>query len=185
MATQEIVIIGALPNDGQGDPLRVAFGKINNNFANLFSTAVSTGTTYTVGNVANQVIYTTTANTFTLGQFAIKSADPGTIDQQNVDLFSQISSNSANIKFSATGSTGWGNALGQYDMDIDSGNVRILFSPNVSLVTSQTLSHFISSQISFAGADVEGLPIALDGYVANSIMSTEVNDTPITTEETP
>ena len=185
MATQEIVIIGALPNDGQGDPLRVAFGKINNNFANLFSTAVATDTTYTVGPTANQVIYTTTANTFTLGQFAIKSADPGTIDQQSVDIFSQISSNSANVKFSASGSTGWGNALGQYDMDVSSGNVRILFSPNVALIQpSQTVSHFISSQISFAGINPPGLPIELDGYVANSIMASEDNQE-LTTEETP
>ena len=44
----EIVIIGALPNDGSGDPLRVAFGKINNNFANLFSTAVISSNTYTM-----------------------------------------------------------------------------------------------------------------------------------------
>ena len=29
---QEIINIGALPNDGSGDPLRVAFQKINNNF---------------------------------------------------------------------------------------------------------------------------------------------------------
>ena len=29
---QEIINIGTLPNDGEGDPLRVAFGKINNNF---------------------------------------------------------------------------------------------------------------------------------------------------------
>jgi hypothetical protein len=33
---QEVINIGALPNDGQGDPLRVAFQKINNNFAKLF-----------------------------------------------------------------------------------------------------------------------------------------------------
>ena len=29
------ILIGDLPNDGTGDPLRIAFGKINNNFANL------------------------------------------------------------------------------------------------------------------------------------------------------
>ncbi len=29
MATQEIINIGTLPNDGEGDPLRVAFAKIN------------------------------------------------------------------------------------------------------------------------------------------------------------
>lgn len=31
----EVIDIGALANDGTGDPLRVAFDKINNNFANL------------------------------------------------------------------------------------------------------------------------------------------------------
>ena len=184
MATYEIINIGALPNDGSGDPLRVAFGKINNNFANLFSTSISTETVYTVGNVANQVIFETTANTFTMGNFQIKSADPGTVDQQNVDIFSQISSNLAEIKWTGSGGTLFGSVLGQYDMDVDSGNVRILFSPDTSNVTSQTVSHFITSQVSFAGAGVEGIPIELDGYVANSVMSTEDNRE-ITTEETP
>ena len=35
--TQEIIDTGSVPNDGSGDPLREAFNKINNNFANLFS----------------------------------------------------------------------------------------------------------------------------------------------------
>jgi hypothetical protein len=33
--TIEIIDIGQLPNDGTGDPLRVAFDKINNNFASI------------------------------------------------------------------------------------------------------------------------------------------------------
>lgn len=33
--TIEYIQVGALPNDGTGDPLRVAFEKINNNFANI------------------------------------------------------------------------------------------------------------------------------------------------------
>lgn len=37
--TQEIIDIGALANDGTGDPLRVAFDKINNNFTQLYDTA--------------------------------------------------------------------------------------------------------------------------------------------------
>lgn len=37
--TQEVIDTGALPNDGTGDPLRQAFDKINNNFANLFALA--------------------------------------------------------------------------------------------------------------------------------------------------
>jgi hypothetical protein len=109
MATYEIINIGALPNDGSGDPLRVAFDKINNNFANLYSTAVISSNTYTTGNTAQQVIWEWPANAFTLGSFFIKSNDPGTIDQQDVRLDAQLSANSANIKFSAYSSTQWGN----------------------------------------------------------------------------
>ena len=36
--TQEVIETGEIPNDGSGDPLRLAFDKINNNFANLFTT---------------------------------------------------------------------------------------------------------------------------------------------------
>ena len=42
MAQQQFINIGSAPNDQQGDPLRTAFGKINDNFSNLFATAVST-----------------------------------------------------------------------------------------------------------------------------------------------
>lgn len=34
--TQQIINIGALPNDGTGDPLRIAYGKINSNFTELY-----------------------------------------------------------------------------------------------------------------------------------------------------
>jgi hypothetical protein len=40
---QEIINIGTLPNDGSGDPLRVAFGKINNNFGELYLAAGAQG----------------------------------------------------------------------------------------------------------------------------------------------
>ena len=36
--TQEIINIGAAPNDGEGDPLRTAFEKINNNFSQNYKT---------------------------------------------------------------------------------------------------------------------------------------------------
>jgi hypothetical protein len=35
--TQEVINVGANPNDGSGDPLRNAYIKINNNFSQLFS----------------------------------------------------------------------------------------------------------------------------------------------------
>lgn len=33
---QQIINVGALPNDGTGDPLRVAYEKINDNFDELY-----------------------------------------------------------------------------------------------------------------------------------------------------
>jgi hypothetical protein len=54
---QEIINVGAAPNDGQGDPVRDAFIKCNNNFTELFSgsssNAISNG---------NSVVQISTAN---------------------------------------------------------------------------------------------------------------------------
>jgi len=180
----EIINIGTLPNDGSGDPLRVAFEKINNNFSNLYSTGWFTTDTYTIGNTAGQVIFETPANAFSLGQFFIKSNDPGTINQQDIKIDAQLSANSTAVKFNAYGTTYWGDpVVSDYDMDIYNGNVRILVSPNTSVVSSQSIYHFINYSVAFQGTGPEGLPIALDGYV-DSVMSTE-NNVQITTEETP
>lgn len=73
--SQEIINVGSSPNDGQGDPIRDAFIKTNNNFTQLFSLSSnsisngnssvsipnSNGNVYiSAGNVAN--IVTVTAN---------------------------------------------------------------------------------------------------------------------------
>lgn len=181
---QEIINIGTLPNDGQGDPLRVAFGKINNNFSQLYNTGWLSTDSYTTGNTASQVIFEAPANAFSLGQFFIKSNDPGTINQQDIKLDAQLSANSTAVKFTAYGTTQWGDpVVTNYDMDVSGGNVRILVSPNTATVSSQSLYHFITYQVAYQGDAPEGLPIALDGYV-DSLMSTETAE-PITTEETP
>ncbi len=41
MANQIIIDIGAVANDGTGDPLRTAFGYVNNNFSNIWATGVA------------------------------------------------------------------------------------------------------------------------------------------------
>ena len=84
--TQEVINIGANPNDGAGDPLRVAFDKVNNNFANLFQTFVNSTVAYSFGNTAGQVIFEANANTFTEGQFYIKSINGGTANSQTIQL---------------------------------------------------------------------------------------------------
>jgi hypothetical protein len=176
MSSQEIINIGTLPNDGSGDPLRVAFGKINNNFSNLFSTSTFNSNSYTVGNSSNQVIFETFANTFTQAQFYIRSSDTSTNDSQTIQLYAQINNSNNEVKFTGYGTTFFGNALATFDMDVVSGNVRVLCSP---LISSE-IFHFVSSQLLYQGQDLPGIPLSLDGFV-DAVVSTE-NDLTVTTE---
>jgi hypothetical protein len=85
------ILIGELPNDGTGDPLRVAFNKINTNFANLQTLVDPEGpvgafqfkSTEVIGNVTSNSFSGTSALTYngnnvTLGTNLIPTA--------NVDL---------------------------------------------------------------------------------------------------
>jgi len=173
---QEYIRVGATPNDGQGDPLRVAFEKINNNFSNLFFVGTTTYTVYSVGNTANQVIFETPANAFTQASFQIRSSDTGTPDSQEITITAQITNDSSNIKYTGYGTTFAGNALTRYNMDVLDGNVRLMVNP----IVNEVLLHFISAQITYIGDTANGLNIALDGYI-DSVMDTE-DDFDITTE---
>ena len=177
MATQEIVNIGTLPNDGEGDTLRVAFAKINNNFSNLFSTSTNTLESITVGTTANQVIWEVPVTQFTQGKFQIRTGDPLTNDSQGITIAAQITTNLSDVKWTGYATTFNGNALATYDMDVSSGNVRILTTPLSNVV----MQHFIASTVSYLDVTDASLLVELDGYVAGSVMSTE-NDLDITTE---
>jgi hypothetical protein len=177
MTTPEIINIGALPNDGAGDPLRTAFQKINNNFAEIFSTGVFTYRGITTGNTANQVIFETDANIFTQGVFQIKSYLPNTANSQNITLNAAINNGANNVKFTAFATTMFGNyVVSNYNMDLVGGNVRILVNPNANA----TIKHFVSAQITFNEV-VLGMPLGLEGF-SGDVLGTE-NSIPLTTEQ--
>lgn len=178
MATLEVVNVGALPNDGEGDPLRVAFQKINNNFANLWQTSFQTSNTFSVGNTPAQVIFSVPVTSFTQGMFQIRSSNPDNNDSQDIMLQAQLTNNKDEVKFTGYGTSFSGNSITRYDMDVVGSNVRVTVNPLVD----EVLLHFISSQITFIGVEEPGLMIELDGYPTSSVMSTE-NDLDITTED--
>lgn len=177
MVNYELINIGALPNDGTGDPLRVAFGKLNNNFTQLSATGYITANVTTVNGTANQVIFETPKSTFSQALFQIRSNNTTTNDSQDIMLQAQIDNSGTQVKFTGYGTSFFGNAVTTYNMDISGSNVRVLVSP----LSNTTLLHFISAQITYVGPNVPGSPIELDGYAAGSIMNTE-NDLEITTE---
>lgn len=143
MSNQEIINIGTLPNDGEGDPLRVAFGKINNNFSSLFSTATVTYESSTTGTSANQIIWEVPAAQFTQGQFQILSGNPTNNDSQSVTISAHITNDLANVKWTGYATTFNGNAITTYNMSVVGGNVRILVTPLVNA----DLQHFIATTV--------------------------------------
>lgn len=166
--SQEVINIGANPNDGSGDPLRVAFDKVNNNFTNLFQSFVNTTISYTFGNT-QQVIFETPVSTFTQGQFYIKSIANGTPDTQDVQVYAQVNNDSSDVKFTAYGSTFFGNTLTTYDMVVSNeGNVQILVNPLVS----SDMTHLVNSQIMWIGISANTANILVDG-LNDQILSTE------------
>ncbi len=140
--TQEIINVGALANDGEGDPLRVAFQKVNNNFTNLFATSSEITIANTTGNTSGQVIFETEIANFSQAVFQIRSAD-SSANSQSLTINAQIDNSNTDVKFSAFGTVFIGNAVCGYDMDVVSSNVRILCNP----IVSSNLTHTVASQL--------------------------------------
>ena len=51
---QQIINVGAAPNDGQGDPIRTAFTKTNSNFSELYSRVQTTPPPTLVGSIGDE-----------------------------------------------------------------------------------------------------------------------------------
>lgn len=140
--SQEIINIGALPNDGTGDPLRTAFAKINNNFTTLFSTGTGSGISTTTGNTPGQIIFDAEIANYSSAMFNVKSKDDYA-NSQNITISAQISNDNSSVSFSAYGTTFIGTPLCSFDMDIDGSNLRILCNP----LTSNDITHVVFSQL--------------------------------------
>ena len=168
--SQEYINIGATPNDGNGDPLRVAFGKINNNFSNLFLTASTTSTEYTTGLSANQVIFETPVTEFYQAKFQIRSSDATNIDMQDITLGASITNNLGGVKFSGYSTLFQGNFICNYNMDVFDNKVRVLINP----IANANLEHFIAATITYPPANI-GLALQLNDYANGNVMSTQSN----------
>ena len=163
---QEIINVGTLPNDGEGDPLRVAFQKINNNFTQLYSSGFLNYEATTFDDVPNQIIFETPASLFTQATFQINSSNPNTNDSQNITINASIRNDLELVKWTGHSTIFINTPVTEYDMVYDSvsGNVRLLVSPLVD----DTVNHFISAQIQAAN------------FVLGTPLSTELGDTLIT-----
>ena len=111
MSSQPIVInIGAIPNDGTGDPLRTAFNDVNLNFANVFAY----GPVLSNVQIANNTILTTNTN----GNLVLSPNGTGVV-QSNVNIVP----NTANIRNLGSATQRWSTVYAQY-LDV-SANLNI------------------------------------------------------------
>lgn len=175
MATLEVINIGSSPNDGAGDPLRVAFSKVNNNFANLWATGFLTQESITDGNTT-QAIFEWPANQFTQATFQINSSDNDSTNSQDIVINASINGALDSVRFTAHSTTFHGNAVTNYSMDVTGGNVILYANP---LVNGQ-MTHFIAYQVTFNPV-VVGMPLSIESD-PNAVLVTENTGSVITTE---
>jgi hypothetical protein len=171
----QYVNVGGLPNDGEGDPLRTAFQKINNNFAYMQQTSTDIVKSVTLDNTPNQVIFEYPVDEFTMALLQVKSYRDDNNDSQMVFLGAQTYNDLSDVKYTVYGITNVGSWLTQYDMDVSGGNVRLLVSP----IQNQVITHFISYQITYEGDLGIGVPMITEGGAS---MVTESGNVSITTE---
>ncbi len=171
----QLVNIGAQPNDGEGDPLRTAFAKINNNFIWMDQTSTQITSSVTLDDAANQVIFEYPTNAFTQARFQIKSYREDTNDSESISIDAQLTNDANSVAYSAYSITSVGTWLTRYDMDVSGGNVRILVSPLVD----EVINHFIAYQITWEGDLGVGMTMTSEGGAG---LVTEFGNAIITTE---
>lgn len=174
---QEIINIGTSPNDQQGDPLRTAFTKVNNNFTQLFALSSSDNTVYSSGG-ANTVLWTYPVETFGSAQLRIYSCDVVSGHSQSVTIDASSNGISTGVKFTAHSTLFHPTAITQYSMDIV-GNLATLTAVPL---TANLLTHYVSSSVLMKPVVELGKAVELDGYPTDGYALVTENDLWITTE---
>lgn len=177
MLEQQYINVGTTANDGQGDPLRVAFEKINNNFTQIFQTGTSTSSAYSVGDTAGQVIFEVSTDLFTQGIFQIRTNNTENNDSQGTTVSSQLTTDNASVTYTVYGATYNGEALTHFSMDVANGNVRLMADPLIDT----TMFHFIASQVTYIGPVVQTMAMSLENN-PNNVLATQNNFT-LSTEQ--
>jgi hypothetical protein len=175
--SQEIINIGTLPNDGEGDPLRVAFTKINNNFSQIFN-SLGQAEASTTGDTPGQVIFTYPISDFVQGMFQINSSDE-IANTQNITINTSKTTevDPPTVINSALNTMSYpvGTSITTYDVLVVGEEVQIQVNPLINV----DMYHYISYRLSTSGA--VAAPIILNGYPSGTALNTQ-NEINITTQ---
>lgn len=138
---QQIINVGDLPNDGTGDPIRIAFTKVNENFSNLFAVTSTITTANTAGTAPNQTVFEFPVANFGQGTFVVKTSSND--QSQTINISAHLNSDNTDVIFVGSNTVFNGDPLNQYNMDVSGGNVRLQITPLVNAPLAVEISSLI------------------------------------------
>ena len=174
--SQPIVInIGAIPNDGTGDPLRTAFNDVNLNFANVFAS----GPVGSNIQIANNSISTLNTN----GNLVLSPNGIGIV-QSNVSIVPNLT----NVRNLGSATQRWATVYGQY-LNISSGTTiagdlsvagNLTVSGNIvemgNIVTDSLTIQLGNTVSNSAGADGAGITVGASDNIATILYNSTDNE---------
>ena len=174
--SQPIVInIGAIPNDGTGDPLRTAFNDVNLNFANVFAS----GPVGSNIQIANNIVSTLNTN----GNLVLSPNGVGVV-QANASIVPNL----ANIRNLGSATQRWATVYGQY-LNISSGTTiagdlsvagNLTVSGNIvemgNIVTDSLTIQLGNTVSNSAGADGAGITVGASDDIATILYNSTDNE---------
>lgn len=149
--TKQTINIGNVANDGTGDTLRTAFDKVNDNFTELYNSAVITVSANSTGNASSAIVFQTEANVFVQGTFQINTQLVGSNNAQNVTLNVARDTVGNTVNHTAHNTILSNNIIvSAYNVAIaNTGNVQISVTPDsANLTANSVLIHTVSYRLS-------------------------------------
>lgn len=174
MANQIIIDIGAVANDGTGDPLRTAFGYVNDNFSNVWATGVANAN---IGFSGNKIL---TVNTN--GNLVLAPNGTGKVIA-NVDIVP----NTANVRNLGAINNRWSTVYSQYlnvSNDVDftgdvtvGGNLTVTGNTiQIGNITTETKTIQLANSASTANAaNGSGVTVGANDNIATMLYNSTSN----------
>lgn len=145
--TQEIINVGSAPDDGQGDPLRTAFTKTNNNFSQLFSSSANGYSDIHNGN-SNVNIATANGN---ITMSASGTANVIVVSNTIVSITGDLAvSGNASLTGNIVGDR-ITNGTTSIEIPVANGNANITVGGTSNVVVFSTAGEYVSGLISATG----------------------------------
>jgi hypothetical protein len=166
--TQYVINIGAIPNDGTGDPLRTAFNDVNLNFDQVWATGL-VGSNITIAN--NAILTTNTNGNLILNPngVGVVVANAHVIPDQN------------RIRNLGSGAKNWDTVYawyGQFGGDISIGG-NLTVTGNVielgNVTTDSKTIHLSNSSSTSSAANLSGIVVGANSNIASFLYNATTN----------